>query len=111
MQTSQVAANTAELAMQALDDHFFTPAELAARWRTHESTLANQRSQGMGIPFHKPQGKVLYRMSDVIRHELDKRVETGLPRVFELIGSFAGLDTAGRERLVRHIKSGLHAAV
>lgn len=47
------------------DEAFFTAEEVAARYRVAESTLANQRNQGTGLPFCKIGGRVLYRFSDL----------------------------------------------
>ena len=85
---------TYNAALSALDECFYTPAELAARWRTHASTFANKRAQGVGLRFTKIDGKVLYRMSDIIRAELDGCVDVGLPRV---------LDKTARAELAKRI--------
>ena len=106
-QTSPNAFTYNAAALAFLDEFFFTPNELAARWRTHASTLANKRAQGVGLRYTKIDGKVLYRSSDVIRAELDSCADVGLPRVLELIGSFEGLDRRERDALAKHIKAGL----
>jgi hypothetical protein len=50
-----------------------TPAELAARIRTDEGTLANWRCQGRGPAFWKPSArKVLYRLIDVEAWERER---------------------------------------
>lgn len=51
--------------MAAIDDVFLTTEEIAKRTRVAESTLANQRNQGSGLPFTKFGGRVLYRQSDL----------------------------------------------
>jgi hypothetical protein len=42
-----------------------TPKELAKRWKTCEHTLARWRTEGLGPPFMKIQGLVLYRLKDI----------------------------------------------
>jgi hypothetical protein len=51
-----------------------TPEQLAARWLTSVSYLANLRSQGKGCPYVKLGRRVVYREQDVKRYELDRRV-------------------------------------
>jgi hypothetical protein len=50
--------------------------ELAKRWSTSRSYLANLRSQGKGCPYVKLNRRVMYRESDVIRYECDRLVAT-----------------------------------
>lgn len=42
-----------------------TPGEIAAFLRKSEKTLANWRSQGIGPPYQKVNGRVLYDWPDV----------------------------------------------
>lgn len=51
-----------------------TAEELASRWRTSRSYLANLRNQGKGCPYVKLGRRVVYREADVKRYELDRRV-------------------------------------
>jgi hypothetical protein len=51
-----------------------TPAQLAQRWRTSVSYLANLRSQRKGCPYIKLGRRVVYREKDVKRYEMDRRV-------------------------------------
>ena len=51
-----------------------TPDQLAARWRTSVSYLANLRNQKKGCPYVKLGRRVVYREVDVRRYELDRRV-------------------------------------
>lgn len=51
-----------------------TPDQLAARWSTSRSYLANLRSQGKGCPYVKLGRRVVYREPDVKKYELDRRV-------------------------------------
>ena len=55
-------------------DRVITTDQLAARWATSRSYLANLRSQGKGCPYIKLGRRVVYRASDVKRYELDRRV-------------------------------------
>lgn len=47
------------------DEHFYTADEVARMLRVAESTLANQRNQGTGLPWCKVGGRVLYKRSDI----------------------------------------------
>ena len=51
-----------------------TPEQLALRWSTSRSYLANLRSQGKGCPYVKLSRRVMYRSEDVLRYEKDRRV-------------------------------------
>ena len=51
-----------------------TPEQLAIRWSTSRSYLANLRSQGTGCPYVKLSRRVMYRSEDVLRYEKDRRV-------------------------------------
>lgn len=51
-----------------------TTDQLAIRWSTSRSYLANLRSQGKGCPYIKLGRRVMYREADVKRYELDRRV-------------------------------------
>ena len=51
-----------------------TPDQLASRWSTSRSYLANLRSQGKGCPYVKISRRVMYRVEDVRKYELDRRV-------------------------------------
>lgn len=42
-----------------------TPNDLAERWGVSIGTLANHRYQGMGVPYLRIGGRVLYRLRDV----------------------------------------------
>ena len=47
------------------DKKFITAKELAVRWKRSPRTLANQRLAGVGCPYYKISGKVLYDLADV----------------------------------------------
>lgn len=51
-----------------------TPEQLAARWSTSRSYLANLRNQGKGCPYIKLGRRVLYRETDVKAYEAQRRV-------------------------------------
>ena len=51
-----------------------TPEQLAIRWSTSRSYLANLRSQGKGCPYVKLGRRVVYRAADVKTYELNRRV-------------------------------------
>jgi hypothetical protein len=51
-----------------------TPVQLAERWFTSRSYLANLRNQGKGCPYVKLGRRVMYREADVKHYELARRV-------------------------------------
>jgi hypothetical protein len=53
-----------------------TPDQLAERWSTSKSYLANLRSQGRGCPYVKISRRVMYREADVRQYEMDRRTVT-----------------------------------
>ena len=55
-------------------ERMITPDQLALRWRTSISYLANLRNQKKGCPYVKLGRRVVYREADVRRYELDRRV-------------------------------------
>lgn len=57
-----------------------TADQLAERWSTSRSYLANLRSQGKGCPYIKLSRRVMYRENDVKQYELDRRVEVEFVR-------------------------------
>jgi hypothetical protein len=57
-----------------------TTEQLAARWDTSRSYLANLRSQGKGCPYIKRGRRVMYCRKDVERYEKDRKVMTEFVR-------------------------------
>ena len=57
---------------------FFTPYELHKRWSKAISlkTLANWRSLGLGPPYSKIGGRILYRTGDILTWENQNRFST-----------------------------------
>lgn len=57
---------------------FITPYDLHRRWGRAISlkTLSNWRSLGLGPPYSKMGGRVLYRVSDVLTYEHEQRFAT-----------------------------------
>jgi hypothetical protein len=51
------------------EDKYLTTRELAKRWRYSVGTLANQRSKGIGCPYVKIGGTILYPASKVYEWE------------------------------------------
>lgn len=51
-----------------------TAEQLAIRWRTSRSYLANLRNQGKGCAYIKLGRRVMYRVADVKRYEAARRV-------------------------------------
>lgn len=76
------------------DEMFFTPEEVAARYKISPSTLANQRSQGTGLPYLKINGAVRYPLSALADAEASGKrgmtkdaVRRALHRIFGKSGS------------------------
>ena len=57
-----------------------TPEQLADRWSTSLSYLANLRSQGKGCPYFKRGRRVMYQLADVKAYEKARRVATEFVR-------------------------------
>jgi hypothetical protein len=57
-----------------------TTDQLAARWNTSRSYLANLRSEGKGCPYIKISRRVMYREADVKQYESDRRAITEFVR-------------------------------
>jgi hypothetical protein len=57
-----------------------TPEQLAVRWHTSRSYLANLRSQGKGCPYIKRGRRVMYLVADVRAYEKARRVATEFVR-------------------------------
>ena len=57
-----------------------TPEQLAVRWHTSRSYLANLRSQGKGCPYIKHGRRVMYLLADVRAYEKARRVMTEFVR-------------------------------
>ena len=58
-------------------DKYFTPDELAKLWKIGKGTLAYWRRQGIGPPFFKIHGNVLYQSEDIKAYaERCKRAST-----------------------------------
>ena len=57
-----------------------TADELAVRWSTSRSYLANLRSQGKGCSYIKLNRRVMYREVDVKQYEHDRLVATEFVR-------------------------------
>lgn len=55
-------------------ERIVTSEQLAERWRTSASYLANLRSQGKGCHYIKLGRRVVYREKDVKQYEMDRRV-------------------------------------
>ena len=61
-------------------NRLLTADELAKRWSTSRSYLANLRSQGKGCPYIKLNRRVMYRESDIKQYECDRLVATEFVR-------------------------------
>lgn len=55
---------------------FLSTGELAMRWHTTIRTLARWRDEKTGPAWVKLQGRVLYRLSDVLAYEADNTITT-----------------------------------
>ena len=61
-------------------ERVITPDQLAQRWHTSISYLANLRSQGKGCPYTKRGRRVMYLVADVRAYEKARRVATEFVR-------------------------------
>ena len=70
-------------------DQFYSEKYLARRWGRSHRTLERWRSEGRGPAFHKIEGRILYRHSDVDAFEASHRrnviTTPAIPRVIERI--------------------------
>ena len=66
-------------------NRLMTAEQLALRWGTSRSYLANLRSQGKGCPYIKLNRRVMYREADVTGYEEARRimVEFVKPRTYK----------------------------
>lgn len=56
-----------------LDEDYFTPSELATRWKTTTGYLANRRYQSLGPEYIKLGAKVLYPIDGILAYERDHK--------------------------------------
>lgn len=64
--------------LDARNEKYLTPEELATRWRYSINSLANQRSQGVGPGYVKMRGRVLYPLSKIVEYEKLGFVKPGI---------------------------------
>jgi hypothetical protein len=55
-----------------LQPELLSPRQLASRWNLSEKTLERWRNLGSGPQYLKLGGRVLYRLSDVEAHEIER---------------------------------------
>lgn len=96
-----------------LDDYspqnvFLVPRELSERWGVSEGVLANLRANGEGIPYTKPTGSVLYRLSDVLTAEAEAKDIGYLgfrwAWLHKILKSCPGITSGQSIELLRHFK-------
>lgn len=58
-----------------MTEQFLSPQALAKRWGVSVGSLANKRSAGTGLPFHRMGDLIRYALSDVEAYEQASRVE------------------------------------
>jgi hypothetical protein len=100
---------TREEMREAATEMFFTPQELADRWRLDSvQTLSNQRSQKIGPPYVKLKtGKILYRVSDILEYERSSLKGLTLDAVIRAVNSCPWMGEFERRQLVSHLKAEL----
>lgn len=59
-------------AATVIQPEFMSPRQLASRWNIAEKTLERWRKLGSGPMYLKLGGRVLYRVSDVGVHEIER---------------------------------------
>jgi len=90
-----------------INDTFLTTDELAAMLRTDTQTLANLRARGDGIPWCKPTGKVLYKVSDVLDVVNGSARGFTRERLKSAISTFRGITPEQKRDLFEHITEAL----
>ena len=80
----RIDKDLSEIDLDTLEEDFFTPEELAQRWKTSEGYLANRRYQNRRPAYIKVGSKVLYPVDEIIEYEEKNRRPTspedgGLP--------------------------------
>lgn len=85
------------------DEQLMTAREVAEFLRVDENTLANLRGRGDGLPWTKVTGKVLYKMSDVLRIANGEARGFRSARLATAVETFPGLTPKQRQELLKHI--------
>ncbi len=57
---------------------YLTSKELADRFRIAENTVASWRMRKVGVPYVKMQGKVRYKLEDVVKYEKENMKNVGV---------------------------------
>ena len=53
------------------DDRHLNQEQLARRWQVSPRTLERHRWLGVGVPYLKLGGRVVYRLEDILAHEAE----------------------------------------
>lgn len=87
------------------DTVWMTAAEVAERQRKEETTLANERHRGEGIPFTKlPSGGIRYNLEDVLAYEKSGLKGFTWSRLNDALALMPGLSSNDRQAIVSHLK-------
>lgn len=102
-----------EPVLALLDDTFMTPGELAKHWRYDgPGSLANLRRAGKPPKFVKlPGGAVRYRVSDILRCELEAtQGPLDLDGILLAISACVAISLDDRKAVIEHVKGALSRA-
>jgi hypothetical protein len=87
------------------DTVWMTPAEVADRHRKEETSLANERYRGEGLPFTKlPSGTVRYNLADVIAVEKNGMRGFSWSRLNDALALMPLLTNKQRVEIISHLK-------
>lgn len=89
-----------------LRDTFVESADLAERWRYSENHMSNMRRRGKLIPYTRlPSGRVLYRLSDIVRAEIaGTNGPLSLDRCLIFVSAQSWMAPADRDRLAAELR-------
>lgn len=83
-----------------------TTEEVAKHWRYHPQSVHNMRRLKCGPAYVKIGSKVLYRLSEIVRHELlGQRGPLTIERVSLALMTVPGLDPATRQKIDAHLSA------
>ena len=92
-------------------DLYLTAAELAERHRKSEGTIANERAEGLGVPYIKIGGAVRYSMHDVLAYENAGGRGYTRDTVAAAIASFPGIAAEQATKLRKHIHRSIKVGI
>ena len=108
MSNSDKHVSLIEPAQPHEDTRWLTPAEVADRHRKEESSLANERYRGEGLPFLKlPSGRVLYNLDDVLAYERTGMRGFAWTKLADALAAVPGLSAEQQLAVMDHLRKRL----